>query len=173
MSLDMYSEKVADASSLIRKHAGTEYFHYFQGDPERALEQFIAMLDQAEEKGRQAKAARISDLERELAEHKAARIAYASEFPSLFDEPDVGSIHANIRKLKIELAELRKDAERYRFLRNIARHFESPLVPIVVMMNDAGDVVGDDIDAHGIRDGKYLDAAIDAAMSTPNKGESK
>ncbi len=56
MSIDMYGPKVAEASALIREFAKTEYFHYFAGDPEKALEQFIAMLDQAEEKGRQAKA---------------------------------------------------------------------------------------------------------------------
>lgn len=47
---------------------------------------------------------RISGLE-------AARIAYASEFPADSDgNPDVGSIHQNIRRLQ-------GDAERYRFLR--------------------------------------------------------
>jgi anti-sigma factor ChrR (cupin superfamily) len=54
MSLDMYSERVAEASALIREFAKIEYYHYFQGDTERALEAFIAMLDQAEEKGRRA-----------------------------------------------------------------------------------------------------------------------
>lgn len=43
----------------------------------------------------------ITELRAKLAEHKAARIAYASEFPLDADgEPDVGNIHANIRKLK-------------------------------------------------------------------------
>lgn len=54
--------------------------------------------------------AEIDELRAKLAEHKAARIAYASEFPlDAGGEPDVGSIHANIRKLK-------KDAERFNFL---------------------------------------------------------
>lgn len=35
---------------------------------------------------------------------EAARRAYASEFPLVFGEPDVGSIHANIRALKAQLA---------------------------------------------------------------------
>lgn len=68
MSIDMYGPKVAEASALIREFAKTEYFHYFQGDPEKALEQFIAMLDQAEEKGQQSQAERIAALEREVAE---------------------------------------------------------------------------------------------------------
>jgi len=43
----------------------------------------------------------------ELAGHKAARMAYASEFPLNEEgEPDVGSIHQNIRALKAELARL-------------------------------------------------------------------
>lgn len=51
-------------------------------------------------------AERIRQLERELSEHKAARIAYASEFaPDADGDPDVGSIHANIRSLKRVLAE--------------------------------------------------------------------
>lgn len=55
---------------------------------------------------------RVQELEREnlqlhrrIAELEAARRAYASEFPLTEDgEPDVGSIHANIRKLKANLA---------------------------------------------------------------------
>ena len=40
-----------------------------------------------------------------IAELEAARIAYAREFPVNADgDPDVGSIHANIRALKAELA---------------------------------------------------------------------
>lgn len=61
----MYGEKVAEASALIREFAKVDYFHFLQGDPEKALEAFIAMLDQAEEKGRQSQAARIAELERE------------------------------------------------------------------------------------------------------------
>jgi hypothetical protein len=44
-------------------------------------------------------------LHRRVAELEAARRAYASEFPLTEDgEPDVGSIHANIRKMKADLA---------------------------------------------------------------------
>ena len=44
-----------------------------------------------------------ADLEAELSALKAARIAYASEFPPNEDgDPDVGSIHQNIRALKAE-----------------------------------------------------------------------
>jgi hypothetical protein len=52
-----------------------------------------------------------------IAELEAARIAYASEFPLNADgEPDVGNIHANIRKLKSDVAYWKtraKDAEEY------------------------------------------------------------
>lgn len=55
---------------------------------------------------------------------RAARIAYASEFPLDAEGlPDVGNIHANIRKLKAELeaaAADKRDAERYRGLRTTA-----------------------------------------------------
>jgi hypothetical protein len=45
--------------------------------------------------------ARIRAIENEVSSLHAARIAYASEFPLTADgEPDVGNIHANIRKLK-------------------------------------------------------------------------
>lgn len=51
-----------------------------------------------------------AELKRELGGLRAARIAYASEFPFTLDgDPDTGSIHANIRELKL-------DAERYRWL---------------------------------------------------------
>ena len=43
--------------------------------------------------------------EQQLAQLRAAQIAYASEFPLNVDgEPDVENIHENIRKLKRELA---------------------------------------------------------------------
>jgi hypothetical protein len=43
------------------------------------------------------------ELRRRVSELEAARIAYASEFPLTEDgDPDVGNIHANIRKLKAE-----------------------------------------------------------------------
>ena len=53
------------------------------------------------------KLAEIDELREKLADHKAARIAYASEFPKDAEgEPDVGNIHANIRALKTKLAAL-------------------------------------------------------------------
>lgn len=46
-------------------------------------------------------------LRERIAELEAARLAYASEFPSGPDgQPDVGSIHANIRALKDALREI-------------------------------------------------------------------
>lgn len=45
--------------------------------------------------------AEVAELRKERDELRAARFAYASEFPFNEDgEPDVGSIHANIRALK-------------------------------------------------------------------------
>lgn len=47
---------------------------------------------------------------------RAARVAYANEFPLNDDgEPDVGSVQANIRSMK-------KDAERYAWLVGVLRH---------------------------------------------------
>lgn len=47
----------------------------------------------------------LKQMHARITEMEAARIAYASEFPVNADgDPDVGSIHANIRKLKAELA---------------------------------------------------------------------
>lgn len=64
---------------------------------------------------RNAQAWELASQERD--ELRAARIAYASEFPLNADgEPDVGNIHANIRKLKSDSAYWKaraKDAEEY------------------------------------------------------------
>lgn len=61
-----------------------------------------------------AERAQLAD---EVSGLRAARIAYASEFPPNADgEPDVGNVHANIRKLKSDLAHWKaraKDAEEY------------------------------------------------------------
>lgn len=47
----------------------------------------------------------LKQMHARITEMAAARIVYASEFPVNADgDPDVGSIHANIRKLKAELA---------------------------------------------------------------------
>jgi methylaspartate ammonia-lyase len=65
----------------------------------------------------------IEAQDRRIAELEAARIAYASEFPLRIEgDPDVGSIHQNIRLMKKRIAELDAnaiDAERYRFLRKL------------------------------------------------------
>jgi hypothetical protein len=62
MSIDMYSEKVADASALIREFAKCEYFEFFARNPEEAIKAFIAMQDAAEAKS----AARIAELDAQL-----------------------------------------------------------------------------------------------------------
>ena len=51
---------------------------------------------------------------------RTARYSYASLFDSKDEDgcPDVRSIHENIRALKAENEALRKDAERYRFIRD-------------------------------------------------------
>lgn len=60
---------------------------------------------------------RIAELEAEVAALKAARIAYASDFPLNEDgEPDIGNIHANIRALKKANEQDAKDAQRYWWL---------------------------------------------------------
>jgi DNA repair exonuclease SbcCD ATPase subunit len=56
--------------------------------------------------------ARADNLRADVAELRAARIAYASEFPATADgDPDTGNIHANIRSLKAR-AERLEDALR-------------------------------------------------------------
>lgn len=51
----------------------------------------------------QSQQEKMKELEREVSGLRAARIAYASEFPpNAYGEPDVGNIHANIRKLKAQ-----------------------------------------------------------------------
>ena len=55
-------------------------------------------------------AAIVAQLKERNSGLEAARIAYASEFPlSSEGEPDVGSIHQNIRKLKADYAQLEAD----------------------------------------------------------------
>jgi hypothetical protein len=68
MSFDIYSEKVADASALIREFAKCEYFEFFARNPEEALKAFIAMQDAAEAKS----AAKIANLEAQVSALKAA-----------------------------------------------------------------------------------------------------
>lgn len=71
-----------------------------------------AKLKQAEESDAESLALyhrtrdRADGLAKELAEYKAARIAYASEFPPKDGGHDVGNIHANIRALKAQRDEL-------------------------------------------------------------------
>lgn len=74
-------------------------------------ERFLAMPvvagdSYAREKCMQAE---INDLRSENSSLRASRIAYANEFPlNANGEPDVGSIHQNIRALKAENSRLRK-----------------------------------------------------------------
>jgi len=69
MSIDIYSEKVAEASALIREFAKQEYFEYFKGNPEQALEAFCVMMDSV----RAERASRIAELEAQVAELRADR----------------------------------------------------------------------------------------------------
>lgn len=91
--MDMYGEKVAESSALIREFAKVDYFHYFARDPESSLEAFIAMQDSAHAAGRASALAelhpqwlaekeradraelRIAELERQLIELRAANLA--------------------------------------------------------------------------------------------------
>ena len=84
----------------------------------------------------------------EVARLQAARMAYASEFPPDGEgEPDVGSIHQNIREMKAEIERLRKDAERYQFLRDC----------------DLDDMAAKYWPGGQVPTGEEFDAAIDAA----------
>lgn len=52
--------------------------------------------------------AHIKEKDRRIAALEAARFAYASEFPHDNEgQPDIGSIHQNIRALKAEIYRLR------------------------------------------------------------------
>lgn len=78
MSLDMYSERVASASALIREFAKVDYFHYFARDPESSLEEFIAMQDSAHAAGRESALAELHPQwreEKERADKALERIA--------------------------------------------------------------------------------------------------
>lgn len=95
-------------------------------------------------------------------------MAYASEFPLNADgEPDVGSIHANIRALKARAAglerergRLRADAARYRWLRDAYKRNVAPRV-IAMRRTPFGSSY------HEAKlEGDELDAAIDAAAPT-------
>jgi len=52
MSIDMYGEKVAEASALIREFAKVDYYYFFARDMESSMEEFIAMMDSCREEGR-------------------------------------------------------------------------------------------------------------------------
>lgn len=70
-----------------------------------SIQETLLQLASTQEPDLQMQNARLQQevdaLRRRVSELEAARIAYASEFPLTADgEPDVGNIHANIRKLK-------------------------------------------------------------------------
>jgi|SRR6185369_872990 len=62
MSFDIYGDRAVEAMALIREFVHVEYWEYFKGDPERALEAFCVMQDAAEAKS----ASRIADLEAQV-----------------------------------------------------------------------------------------------------------
>ena len=108
--------------------------------------------------------ARIEALQAENDGLRAARIAYASEFPLNEEgDPDVGSIHQNIRALKAELAQAKRDAERYRWLE---ARFTGYDFNWNAQSDDADDgkVVAVFNVGPGFRGGRDVTAAIDAAM---------
>ena len=57
----------------------------------------------------------IETLRNEVSWMRAARLAYASEFPATEDgDPDTGNIHANIRALKTEIEEMRSEVAEWK-----------------------------------------------------------
>jgi len=107
---------------------------------------------------------RVRALESELSGLRAARMAYASEFPPNADgEPDVGSIHANIREMK-------RKAARYDWLRNEAwgGAYQRGTTPHVVLYR-AGLAPGAVLELAE----EALDDAIDAEISTLSLAGSK
>ncbi len=82
----------------------------FGWDMEKNLDDFLPISNGLQRAGHHSKADAVLYLierckiaEAERNEYRASRIGYASEFPMDADGcPDVGNIHANIRKLKEE-----------------------------------------------------------------------
>lgn len=80
--------------------------------PDGALWKDVAFDERVK---RAAAEAEIARLTAELAGLRAARMAYASEFPlDAEGEPDVGSIHQNIRARKAKLAAMRQHVDEAR-----------------------------------------------------------
>lgn len=74
---------------------GTDSYNYYDSGEFWERDRWIRYEDYQAETDR---------LRSENSEYRAARIAYASEFPlDINGEPDVGNIHANIRSLKSHL----------------------------------------------------------------------
>ncbi|MBU9635470.1 hypothetical protein C6Q15_28215 [Burkholderia multivorans] len=99
----------------------------------------------------------------------SARIGYASEFPLDAEGlPDIGNIHANIRKLKAELeaaAADKRDAERYRALREFGKdgvNMKPPVEHVHAMLYSH---LAGTIPASRAITGDELDRAIDAALA--------
>jgi hypothetical protein len=127
-----------------------------------AIDTLLAALDQNRIDQLEAQGA-FEELDRENGGLRAARLAYASELPPDAEGlPDVGNVHANIRKLKAALeaaAADKRDAERYRYIRAYYTR--------VVFMQEEGDeidlrAIGEIGDAYEIQ---VLDQAVDAALS--------
>ena len=78
MSFDIYSDRAVEAMEMIREFAHVEYWDYFKGDPERALEAFCVMQDAAEAKS----AARIAELTEQLVSTQKTAIERGAD---LFD----------------------------------------------------------------------------------------
>lgn len=75
--------------------------------------------DQMREYAAAVSAADNAALKATVLQLRAARWAYANEFPLDSDgEPDVGNIHANIRAMKKRIKLLEVDAGRWRYLRD-------------------------------------------------------
>lgn len=116
----------------------------------------------------------------EAAELQAARVAYASEFQLVRGEPDVGSIHANIREMKTELAAARQeladsqqsnhvDQQVIAELNARLAHTEQENGRLHTLLTDAQSVIHRLCDQQAMPDAS-LDAVIariDAVLATP------
>ncbi len=119
------NERLVDEVAELKAAYESQFkeLHTLKTENERLVDE---VAEARKETGEQARlngmgAEREARLMAEVGGLKAARIAYASEFPPIPDGDDaglpaVGRIHENIRRLKAENAELKAELERIKAL---------------------------------------------------------